>query len=278
MLIVTIVLASARPQAPPFSGNPFFGGNQGFQNPQQQGGQFFPNQGGFPNQNQIGQGFPNQGGFSNQGGIPNQGGFSNQGAPGQGFPNQFGGQNQGFANQGGFPNQGGFSNQGGFPSQGGIPNQGGQSQGFPNQFGGQNQGNFRPNPSNPFLPQNQQNSQNIPNMQSMQNLQSTSPNPSITTDGTQGIVDQVFGRPNQNGRPNPSGQFMNPTQVQVMGTTPAAAPSQSPAFLRCTREECQTTNEYNPVCGSDQNQYSNIRKLDCANLCGRRLMPNWRGK
>lgn len=275
MYTVTIAMASGRPQAPgQFSGNPFLAGNPGFPNPQQQGGQFFPNQGGFPNQNQIGQGFPNQGTFQNQGGIPGQGGFSNQGIPNQMFPNQFSGQNQGFPNQGSFPSQSGFPNQGSFPAQGGVPNQNGQSQGFPNQFGGQNQQNFRPNPSNPFLPQN---TQNTPNLQSMQSLQMTSPNPnpSITTDGTQGIVNQIFGRPNQNG--NQSGQFMNPTQVQVTATTPAAAPSQSPAFLRCTREQCPTTNEYNPVCGSDQVPYSNIRKLDCANICGRRLMPNWQG-
>ncbi|XP_055318492.1 ribosome-binding protein 1-like [Sitodiplosis mosellana] len=211
--------------------------------PQRQfaGNPFFQNQ---PQQN--GQFFPNQVGLPNQPQqngqfFPNQGGFQNPNQGGQGFPNQGGFQNQGFPNQLG-QNQGNF-NQGGF-----------QNQGSSNQFG-QNQGQFRPNPNNPFLPQN------------------TSPNPDITTVGTQGIVDQIFGRPNQSS--NQPGQFTNPTQNQVTATTPAAAPAQSPAFLRCTREECLTTNEYNPVCGSDQQVYSNIRKLECANQCGRRLNQNW---
>lgn len=162
--------------------------------------------------------------------------------------------NQGFGNQGGFqnPQQGGFQNQPQgsgqfFPNQGFqnpqaggqfFPNQGGQNQGF------QNQGN-QFNSNNPFLP-------------------SSSPNPDITTVGQQGIF-------------NPQQGFQNPTQNQVTSTTPAAAPPQSPAFLRCTREQCLATNEYNPVCGTDQIVYSNIRKLDCANQCGRRLMSNWQG-
>lgn len=169
--------------------------------------------------------------------------------PNQGFGNQGGFQNQPQGNGQFFPNQG-FQNQqaGGqfFPNQGGGQNQGFNNQGFPNQ-GFQNQGN-QFNPNNPFLP-------------------SSSPNPDITTDGQQGIVNQIF--PNQG--------IQNPTQNQVTSTTPAAAPSQSPAFLRCTREQCLATNEYNPVCGTDQVVYSNIRKLDCANQCGRRLMTNWQG-
>lgn len=161
--------------------------------------------------------------------------------------------NQGFGSQGSFqnPQQGGFQSQPQgsgqfFPNQG-FPNQGGQNQGFNNQAfpnqGFQNQFN----PNNPFLP-------------------SSSPNPDITTISQQGIINPI----------NPQG-FQNPTQNQVISTTPAAAPSQSPAFLRCTREQCLATNEYNPVCGTDQVVYSNIRKLDCANQCGRRLMSNWQG-
>jgi len=163
--------------------------------------------------------------------------------------------NQGFGNQGGIqnPQQGGFQNQPQgssqfFPNQGFQNPQAGGGQMFPNQ-GGQNQGfqnQFNPNPNNPFLPNSSP---------------SSAPNPDITTVGQQGIFD-------------PQG-FQNPTQNQPVSTTPAAAPSQSPAFLRCTRDQCLATNEYNPVCGTDQVVYTNIRKLDCANQCGRRLMSNW---
>lgn len=73
-------------------------------------------------------------------------------------------------------------------------------------------------------------------------------------------------------------QFPTSTQAQTTSTTPATvATAKSPAYLRCTREECLVTNEYNPVCGSDNNNYGNIRKLDCANQCGQRYISNWQG-
>lgn len=31
----------------------------------------------------------------------------------------------------------------------------------------------------------------------------------------------------------------------------------------------QTTNEYNPVCGSDQIDYKNPGQLSCASMCGK---------
>lgn len=63
------------------------------------------------------------------------------------------------------------------------------------------------------------------------------------------------------------------TTPRAQSTQPLA---QTPAFLTCARN-CLTTNEYNPVCGTDQVAYPNIRRLGCANLCGRRLDSNWQG-
>lgn len=58
-------------------------------------------------------------------------------------------------------------------------------------------------------------------------------------------------------------------------STPFSIPTtQSPLFLQCT-SRCLTTNEYNPVCGTDQITYNNPQKLDCANNCGRQLNRNW---
>lgn len=74
----------------------------------------------------------------------------------------------------------------------------------------------------------------------------------------------------------PSQNADQPTTTQATAQTPNN-PS-STAYLNCTRNQCMTTNEYNPVCGTDENQYINIRKMDCANRCGQRLFQNWQGR
>lgn len=166
-----------------------------------------------------------------------------------------------------FPNQG-FQNQG-FPNQQ-QPN--GVNPNFPNQRvpnqGSQNN-QFVPNPNNPFLQGNSNQNQNQNQM-----------NPSSS-----GTLDE-FTQQNQNQNQRPFNQQQQqqqqpfnpqrPTQQtpSTPATTPGAFPAQSPAFLACTRN-CQTTSEYNPVCGTDQVGYPNVRRLDCANQCGRQLDPNW---
>lgn len=53
--------------------------------------------------------------------------------------------------------------------------------------------------------------------------------------------------------------------------------SQSRTVVICA-QNCLSTNEYNPVCGSDSVLYNNIRRLECTNKCGRTLDPsNWQG-
>lgn len=256
--IVIIAMASSKPQFFP---------NQGF--PQQTGNPFFQNQA-FPNQNFQGQTFPNQG-------------FQGQGFPNQGF------QGQPFANQGfsAFPNQG-FSNQG-FPNQqqsnGQFPlNQNFQNQRLPNQGNQNNQ--FAPNGNNPFLQGNPNSNQANPSnsdpsgtleefTQQNQN-QNQNQRPFNQQQPQQPQQQQQF---NQQQQPNQNQQSFNqiqPTQPtpSIPVTTPSALPAQSPALIACARN-CPTTSEYNPVCGSDQVSYNNIRRLDCANMCGARLSPNW---
>lgn len=51
------------------------------------------------------------------------------------------------------------------------------------------------------------------------------------------------------------------------GIASAASVVYSDEFYECM-SQCRTTNEWNPVCGSDNNNYNNIEKLNCANSCG----------
>ncbi|CAG9133592.1 unnamed protein product [Plutella xylostella] len=42
----------------------------------------------------------------------------------------------------------------------------------------------------------------------------------------------------------------------------------SPREAQCI-QQCPVTSEFNPVCGSDGQEYSNPGRLDCARGCGR---------
>ncbi|XP_043282962.1 uncharacterized protein [Venturia canescens] len=60
------------------------------------------------------------------------------------------------------------------------------------------------------------------------------------------------------------------TAATVPTTTPvtgASVTTESPEVAQC-RLRCPITSEYNPVCGSDQQVYSNPGKLSCARFCG----------
>ncbi|KAH8235279.1 hypothetical protein KR032_011977, partial [Drosophila birchii] len=51
-------------------------------------------------------------------------------------------------------------------------------------------------------------------------------------------------------------------------TTTAATPAnQEPRYLACL-QTCPATSEYNPICGSDNNNYYNLNKFNCAVTCG----------
>lgn len=159
------------------------------------------------------------------------------------YPSQFG--NQFFGNQGGFPNTG-FIAPGQFPSN--------QFNQFPNQFFNQN-----PNQQQPFN-QNQQQPFN-------QNQQQFNQRPNNQ---------QQFNQGNQNQQPFNQGNQRNPNQgnvqqpQQVTQPTPTQPPTTLAPAVETCRDGCtsRTTSQYNPVCGSDNQNYHNRERLDCAQECG----------
>lgn len=54
-------------------------------------------------------------------------------------------------------------------------------------------------------------------------------------------------------------------QGQDASQTASGAPTR--AFLACMAN-CQATNQYNPVCGSDNQTYMNMERFNCAVRCG----------
>lgn len=74
----------------------------------------------------------------------------------------------------------------------------------------------------------------------------------------------------------PPRQTPQPQQPQAP-TTEAPAPILDRAFYSCFNN-CPTLSQYNPVCGSDGQNYPNDQKLRCHNECGRRSNTNWPGK
>ncbi|XP_036220533.1 uncharacterized protein Kaz1-ORFB [Bactrocera oleae] len=80
------------------------------------------------------------------------------------------------------------------------------------------------------------------------------------------------GRPQQWQGPIFSNPFLPDRPGAGTTTTTPAPPASattvpSPGYLACLRD-CPTTMEYNPVCGSDSQNYHNQARLDCAARCG----------
>ncbi|EDW32983.1 GL16115 [Drosophila persimilis] len=60
-------------------------------------------------------------------------------------------------------------------------------------------------------------------------------------------------------------------QPESGGTTTTPQPTtQSPQYLACL-QSCPATSEYNPICGSDNVNYYNGGKFDCAVRCGQNI-------
>ncbi|KAH8297865.1 hypothetical protein KR054_012280, partial [Drosophila jambulina] len=77
---------------------------------------------------------------------------------------------------------------------------------------------------------------------------------------------QVENRPWLQQQQNP---WLRPQpQSSSSSTTTAATPAnQEPRYLACL-QTCPATSEYNPICGSDNNNYYNQNKFNCAVSCG----------
>lgn len=79
--------------------------------------------------------------------------------------------------------------------------------------------------------------------------------------------------------PFTSGPSTTTVNIPLQSSTPApAVTTRSPAFRQCLSSMCPTTNEYNPVCGTDNVNYDNQQKLNCANFCGPRVNANWQSR
>ncbi|XP_055385901.1 uncharacterized protein LOC129614942 [Condylostylus longicornis] len=68
-------------------------------------------------------------------------------------------------------------------------------------------------------------------------------------------------------------QIVRPKNSNSSTPTPTSLPpllptTASPKYLACM-ENCRSTQEYNPVCGTDMINYHNEARLGCAQRCGK---------
>ena len=88
-------------------------------------------------------------------------------------------------------------------------------------------------------------------------------------------------RPQQQQQPlfffpqRPGGDLLFSTPNRSSSTTTTDNPvnvvtTPSPQFLACM-QSCPSTMEYNPVCGSDSQNYHNEWRLQCAQRCGKNV-------
>ncbi|XP_055372018.1 uncharacterized protein LOC129606000 isoform X2 [Condylostylus longicornis] len=77
-------------------------------------------------------------------------------------------------------------------------------------------------------------------------------------------------------QPNISRESQTQMQQQLIQLiTPRPVLTQQ---VRDCLNACPTTNEYNPVCGSDQISYGNVQKLECASRCGQNVQVTRQGR
>ncbi|KAK9874681.1 hypothetical protein WA026_005501 [Henosepilachna vigintioctopunctata] len=76
-------------------------------------------------------------------------------------------------------------------------------------------------------------------------------------------------------RPSISSWDNSNPQSSVSSSTPAV-PGMQTRMPPC-EEACQTTPEYNPLCGSDNVTYNNMGRFNCAVSCGKNIRIEYRG-
>uniref|UniRef100_A0A0A1WR30 Uncharacterized protein C34E10.8 n=1 Tax=Zeugodacus cucurbitae TaxID=28588 RepID=A0A0A1WR30_ZEUCU len=73
--------------------------------------------------------------------------------------------------------------------------------------------------------------------------------------------------PEGNNNAAPNVVFINNQPIVATIAPFTARTTSTPQFLNCFGS-CPTTSEYNPVCASNQQQYQNPQKFECARQCG----------
>lgn len=83
-----------------------------------------------------------------------------------------------------------------------------------------------------------------------------------------GFFNPFFNPNNNNNNNNQIGNGNTPTMTTTT-QAPVGSTTLSPTLIRCVAN-CPSTNQYNPVCGTDEQTYHNRARLDCYTNCGTR--------